>query len=268
MLVRLSYGWFFLGLVVALGLPLPIFAGTEDGPEAFIEHYYEQKQPDKIAGFLQNLDTQPAEDITLSSERLGGFLSGVFDENPTRVGKWLAGSHSYHDQTKSVLLEALTYAGLSAKAERYAKDEGLISDVDMRHLAERPLLTTPPPTSFYLDSHWGAFFATGNPVYLGHIISALTGALPSDKYTTNDLIAASQKDYTPELKDKMRALLRSPDEMARFLLGAAALKSLLFYAPAHPVVRTYGENARASMKDAELSSYLKKELETKEAVKP
>lgn len=157
----------------------------------WLMRYYQDPKPDEVAahladwqkqGILAKADSQPA---------LLGFLSRVMKENPDKVVGWLETAESFPTGDRLVVLTAAWY-GDTPQAQGYFKSKELGAFAGK----------TPPDTAALnvdspsiLDFYWGAYAATGDPLALRRIISALefskdAGAL--DKYKSSQQTEADK----------------------------------------------------------------------------
>ena len=156
--------------------------------------YYKHPEPAKIDNYLDQsrkqglLSSQNTQAVTI------GFLSQVMHGNPDLVTHWLEKSEKFSNADRQVILTAAWYSRVPQATEYFKK-------ANINAFAGQ----TPPDvnavrieTAADLDFYWARFFASGNPVPIRRIISALeyekySGALEkykSSKKTKEDEKAA------------------------------------------------------------------------------
>jgi len=134
-------------LTTCANTPLAVAAGnlpplrTPEDLDHFINKYYLQPGPERIPDAMAMLTSSGVLQIPEAVGTITGFFSEVFLTNPSRLVGWQPVIGKQPGFAKSVLDSALSWS----------KAGGVL------HLPGRP----PQIAEFY----WGAFFASGNPVY-------------------------------------------------------------------------------------------------------
>jgi hypothetical protein len=134
-------------LTTCANTPLAVAAGnlpalrTPDDLDHFINRYYLEPRPERIPEAMVMLTSSGVLQIPEAVGTITGFFSEVFLTNLSRLDGWQTVIDKQPGFAKSVLDSALSWS----------KSGGVL------HLPGRP----PQIAEFY----WGAFFASGNPVY-------------------------------------------------------------------------------------------------------
>jgi len=127
---------------------------------------------------------------------MAGFLSMVFVQNRSRVAGWL-GNGSYPSDSKAVLEFSLWQSGNADLIEAVFHERP-------DFIATKPgnLFSLTPRSPLEMDLKWGAFYATGNPGFVGAMVDALdqSRALTGSR----ELDAAIRRGSLIGLGDNMR----------------------------------------------------------------
>jgi hypothetical protein len=175
--------------IILLLLPAYALASVSgiDDLNANISGEVQQKLDDAIMTYYQHPTVQKVETVldTMNDSRLLrkktawapmiGFLTIVFANNKQHIFAWM-GRNDYNTYAQDVFIAALLHAKLHeaalvfAQAHQWSKYQverlrAIDDGVDLKHLA----ITVPG----HIDTLWGAFFASGDPVYVNEIIDAL-----------------------------------------------------------------------------------------------
>jgi hypothetical protein len=160
-----------LMLVIALASPASAQQSTPDDHFGeWMTFYYRDKDSSQTDDFLQWLQTSQILDKNSGAARpLAAFMSIIFADNPTKVAGWLK-EDNFTGNTKTAIEMALWLAGNDTELKAFTKNSKVSTKA-------APKLTNIPiqgPTD--LDMMWGAFQASGNPVYVNKIIDTLGSA--------------------------------------------------------------------------------------------
>jgi hypothetical protein len=209
-------------------------AASQQKNSNWMTYYYAQKQPDKMVSFLQWIEKSGIFDKHKQSTKpVAAFISVVFSDNPKRVKGWVEQVH-FTGKARSVIEYALWLSGnekiiteVFKETPGYAK----IRSLPLSHLS------TKRPSD--LDMMWGAFFASGNTVYVKKIIDilddniSLTGNKNSDMVTrhsaewslasnmmqherVNRFVREEANSRTGVIKSKLEKIIASNDKNLRF----------------------------------------------------
>ena len=119
---------------------------TPEDFDAFMNTYYLQPQPEGIAYAIGMLSPSGVLQIPQAVGPMTAFFSEVFAANPTRLGEWQAITDKQPAVTTLALGRALSWS----KAGGVLGLEGRSPEMN--------------------DLYWGAFFASGNPVYVKKLL--------------------------------------------------------------------------------------------------
>lgn len=173
--------------------------------------YYQHPTPEKVNQVMDIIANSNTLDRKTASPPIVGFLTVVFADNKNRVLSWIS-RNDYYPSAQYVIVNALLHAKLKESALLFAKahhwnreDIYLLRESDDRVDFKRMKIIVPG----HIDSLWGAFFASGDPVYVDQIIEAtMSDAIPEHsevEYSLEDkegtlnenktLAARTLKDY-------------------------------------------------------------------------
>lgn len=165
-LVLLMLGWLVSGEI--RGQTLNSVSSSEDLSQ-FMTSYYQHPQPGLVDQAIVQVSKSGRCDESSAQAPLIGFFAEVFAANPEKMTQWQAVVDKQDASTKSVMAAAKK---LSANPQQM---------IDMAPL--KPELN---------DMCWGAFFASGKPVYLKALVDRLA-YLDERKDCRRYLTAASAK---------------------------------------------------------------------------
>lgn len=129
-----------------------------------------------------------------------GFMGGVIGSDPAKAEQTVTSLFPMAPEDQAVLIKAISFSGLPdwkdllkrfverMPARKVMLEKYLYGKVDT--LAEVPLDTG----AFALDANWGYYFATGSPVPIRRIITALEWA--KEKNSVEKLTAGSMARWT------------------------------------------------------------------------
>jgi hypothetical protein len=119
---------------------------TPDDFDAFVNKYYLQPQPDRIGSAIETLSSSGVLRIPEAVESITAFFSEVFGMNPTRVAEWQQVIDKAPPITRVVLGRALSWSRTGGVLQL----EGRSPEMNNRY--------------------WGAFFASGNALYVKKLL--------------------------------------------------------------------------------------------------
>jgi hypothetical protein len=193
---------------------LKISAEVKTLLDASILTYYKEPNPKKIDALLDIMAETPLLDRKTSLPPLIGFFTIVFPNNKDRVMGWMS-RNNYNTPGQHVIVNALLHANMKESALLFAKAHKW-SDEEIYRLRETPSLINLKKMFVALPGHidtlWGAFFASGDPIYVEQIIDAmLAESLPKHAYDAfsipeggdalaenKTLAATTLRDYAPD----------------------------------------------------------------------
>jgi hypothetical protein len=164
--------------------------------------------------FLQWMqDSQVLEEHQSAEEPLAAFLSVVFAENPQRIEIW-AHDVEYTGRAK----EAVEYAlWLSGNGEIIAKLFGKTPSYAEASL--EPLSGLIPNKPGDLDLMWGAFFASGNTLFVGKIVDVLDDSVPLTGDKTRDAATRASAGWS------LGSNMLQHERVNRFILEQVGVRS-------------------------------------------
>jgi len=182
-------------------------AETQATIDRAIMTYYQAPSTDKVDTVLDVMNDSKLLQKKTAWPPLVGFLTVIFADNKDHVMTWLA-RKDYNNYAIDVIIAALMHAKQKdnaltfAEAEQWKPEEleklrAAEDDIDLKHLE----IILPG----HIDTLWGAFFASGDPVYVNEIIEELfaTSVPYSEKVP-----APSQYDVLGENKKLAETTLR------------------------------------------------------------
>lgn len=193
-------------------LPIETRAKLDDA----ITTYYKHPDPKKVEIVLDAMNDSALLQKKVAWPPLVGFLTVIFENNKPHLFDWMA-RHDYNNYAQDVFAAALVHARLNETAMVFAQAHGwskariyrlrsFFDTVDMKHMQ----ILLPG----HIDTLWGAFFASGDKIYIDEMLTVFTGP---------DI--ASEKSLLQEIPGG--ALIET-----KALIG----KTLRYYAPSHPLV--------------------------------
>jgi hypothetical protein len=201
----------------AVNIPAKTQADLDNALEFYYQHPTREKV-DTILGIMNGSDLMHKKSAW---PPMVGFLTVVFSNNQRYLFHWM-GLEDYNSYSQDIFITALLHAKLKETALVFAQAhqwkgpdltriKGVDDTIDLKHLT----ITAPG----HIDTLWGAFFATGDPVYVNEIIDVLFVAPPSAKRIAM-LKAQGDSSVSETAAENKR-------------LAQATLRT---YAPYHPVV--------------------------------
>jgi hypothetical protein len=133
-----------------------------------ILYYYVRKDISKLPVIFDAIrDNDRMAHTGLSRAVLAGFLSMVFIQNRSRVEGWI-GTTSYPLEAKAILEFSLWQSGNSDLISALFHERP-----DFVNTKPGNLFALTPRSPVEMDLKWGAFYATGNPGFVGAMVDAL-----------------------------------------------------------------------------------------------
>ncbi len=180
----LTLGMLFIGLAPLLAyaslsgvddIDPNIPAATQSLIDNAVMTYYQHPSVDKVNTVLDIMTTSDVLRKKTAWAPLIGFLTVVFADNKDHVYEWIS-RNDYTTYGQDVIVAALMHAKLKDSALIFAKGEqwkpeemdnlrAAQDTVDLKHLD----IILPG----HIDTLWGAFFASGDQIYVNEIINAL-----------------------------------------------------------------------------------------------
>jgi len=136
---------------------LPPLRTTED-LDRFMNKYYLQPRPERIAGAMAMLTTSGVLQIPEAAGAITGFFSEVFLTTPSRMSEWKSVIDKQPGFAKSVLDSAVSWSKAGG------------------------VLQLPGRSPQMNDFYWGAFFASGNPQYVKKLLELAAFATERDDF--------------------------------------------------------------------------------------
>jgi hypothetical protein len=131
---------------------------SPDDFDAFTDTYYLQPQSEGIAYAIEMLSPSGVLQIQQAVGPLTAFFSEVFTANPSRLTEWQQVIDKQPQVTKTALGRALSWS----KAGGVLGLEGRSPEIN--------------------DLYWGAFFASGNPVYVKKLLELVPFAVERNDF--------------------------------------------------------------------------------------
>jgi len=165
---------------IAGNLPPP---RTPEEFDQFVNKYYMNPQPGRIAGAMVTLTSSGVLEIGDAVLPIAAFFSEVFLANPALLPEWTTVIDKQPGMAKAVLDSALVWSKAGG------------------------VLQLPLPSLMMGDLYWGAFFASGNPAYVKKLVG-LAGFASEQ----NDMLTwatGSRTKFMLARNSRQHAVLRS-----------------------------------------------------------
>jgi len=213
---------------------------TQEKLDEAITTYYQHPSVQQVDTVLDIMNDSDLLRKKTAWPPMVGFLTVIFENNKEHLFDWMA-RNDYNQYAQDVFISALLHAKLKetalvfAQAHQWKKDElenlqHTWDDVDLKQLE----VTAPG----HIDTLWGAFFASGDVVYVNEIINVLLrDEMP---FSPDSLIGASYN------------LLKEDKKLAE--------NTLRQYAPYHEPVRRALSARIAAEKDTTKKQLLQRIL--------
>lgn len=153
--------------------------GGEEELAHWLTYYYLQPEPERFSEVLAMMSGLGMLDEAAAQPLIAGFMSGVFQRNPERLGVWLAQARDYPTDQYSLFLLGVWHAEMkdsqSLVMNAVDRDERLERNLGFLAGMEAPLLTEIPLDKghWVLNLLWGRFMATGDEQPIVRIMQAL-----------------------------------------------------------------------------------------------
>ena len=143
--------------------------------DAAITSYYQHPEVEKVNTVLDIMNSTEILRRKTAWSPLVGFLTVVFSDNKNRVFDWIT-RNDYNSYAQDAFITALLHAKLNESAAVFAQAHGWLAEkVKVLRLyndtTDFKKLTVIIPS--HIDALWGAFFASGDTVYVENIIDVL-----------------------------------------------------------------------------------------------
>ncbi len=174
---------FHVVALLLLAVSFPTFAeeAGKNPDDSWMQQYYQHPQPERFEAEVKKMQESGALHDQKAIPPVGAFFSRLFlAAQPAQLAKWLKFIEGLPEADKQVFLVGLrladsretkdalhTIASHEGRAAIYAKK---ILDAESPVLDKMTDLAAPTE----LDLCWGAFFATGDPVYALPVIRCAT----------------------------------------------------------------------------------------------
>ncbi len=173
-------------------------------------NYYKDPKPEKVDTLLDLMASTDMLTRKTAWAPLVGFLTVVFPANKDHVMRWMS-RNDYNTHAQYVIVNALMHAGMKESALLFAKahrweGEDMIRLRDMNHKIN--LKNLPIVMPGHIDTLWGAFFASGDTVYVEQIIEAMLTEKTHSKELNNAYYMTDDADPTTENKALAAMTLR------------------------------------------------------------
>lgn len=205
-----------------------------------ISTYYQHPSPQKVETVLDIMNNSDLLRKKTAWAPMVGFLTVVFANNQKHLFDWMS-RNDYNQYAQYVFISALMHAKFQETALVFAQAHQWKpykiaqlrvsrDSTDLKHL----VITMPG----HIDTLWGAFFASGDPIYVNEIIAVLfEKKLPlspaTPQQTKYDLLKENKKlaeitlrqyaPYHPLVREALKAHIASGEDKAVVEL----LKSIL-----------------------------------------
>ena len=159
-------------LVIAFALPSPAAEKPKQEDDSWMQGYYQHPQPERFEAEVKKLKKSGALQNGSAFPPLAAFFSRLFQSATTaQLVQWLRFIQSLPEEDQTVFLVALRWANIPETQdalEKIAAGKGQGATFARKMLeAEVPALDKiTVPSAGELDMCWGAFFATGDSVYV------------------------------------------------------------------------------------------------------
>lgn len=211
-----------------------------DAINELITFFYKDPQPDRLIGFLEQLQSLPASANWEVYPPLVGFFAYMFRANPDDIERLLP--EEFNPKSAAAIAAALHLSGHDAiaakiqpKLDQAGSDEKLKSEL-MDLPAELERLDIKSPT--HLDILWGAAFASGEERFVLMIIKFFARTANRSEQVALDVMktAAALSGGPQDIYEELRG--RHGDILTRELIFAAtALWALRSNARRHAFVK-------------------------------
>ncbi len=160
---------------------MPAVADFESQEEVskWLTFYYQTPSPDRLPAAVEYMSRSGMLDKKNTMAPIFGFISGVFDDNPTKVDGWIDRLSSLKEEHLGVVILGLWYANLQEsqrltyrildKHPKLNNQFAFLRKGSPIPIDKIPLENGP----WVLDALWGNFMATGRKKPIERIMEAL-----------------------------------------------------------------------------------------------
>ena len=174
-----AYRQFCAVFVIVISCAATSGANTPYPASEWLEHYYENPQPDKFVSSIFELSRNGYFELPGHTVMAMGFIATLFKENPNRVDEWLLYCRSLPAGHKRLVISALWCSG-HPKGPEYIQfyAESVVGEAMAAKLFQL-LESTPALDVRLIDSsrvvylRWGEFLANGDLDSLRQILAAV-----------------------------------------------------------------------------------------------
>ena len=208
-------------------------------PNDPVTHFYEDPRPEKLAGLLDTARTNRAPWEFYPP--LVGFYAALFERHPEWIDKLLP--ETFDGRLADTIAAAWRLSGrppmaqsLRSRVDAAGHDPALqtqLADLPERLADIRIMIPT------HMDILWGAFFATGDPVYIGKLIDFFSQMANRSDQMALDITAVTLA-MTGGPKDVLQQIrAKYGDNILRAILYASTAEwALLSNSRQHKIVAT------------------------------
>jgi hypothetical protein len=190
-----------LGTSVALVLSyaLPVHAAPVSSAEEWLNHYYQNPQPEQFVPALFELSRSGYFEQPGHVPLAIGFIAGVFEQNAEQIDQWLMYCRALPPAHQRLVASALWYSG-HPKGANYLRAYARMVSPEMRGEIERLLASEPALretgvlSGSSMNLQWGAFLATGDSQHILNLLTALGSGEPG--LSTAARLALAEKAAT------------------------------------------------------------------------
>jgi len=151
---------------------------TQDDLNIILTNYYKTKHVELISSAISFIDKDSEDPIENFYGAAAGFFGEVFRQNPDHLEKWLAEIAHFSERGKQLFYNAYWHCN-SPKSRMFIKN---LAGTDILEAVPLEWIDSEPPDLRKLVPHdgvegdmsWGAFLATGDPIFVVNIITAAT----------------------------------------------------------------------------------------------
>jgi len=171
-----------IGTMLVL-LQSTVQAAPPSAAETWLNHYYENPQPERFVTSIYELSGGGYFDRPGHVALAIGFIGSLFAQNPERVDEWVMMCRGLPRAHQRLMASALWYSG-SRKGVEYLRAYSRVVDQEMRVeieqlLALKPdLLESEVRSVSSMNLQWGAFLATGEARHITKLLAALGSDQP------------------------------------------------------------------------------------------
>ncbi|MEO6054513.1 MAG: hypothetical protein ABIP97_10910 [Chthoniobacterales bacterium] len=240
--------------VVVLLFLVSLCARAASPSPAWFTYYYLDPQPDKFTSEVRKMSQKGDLAKVDGQQPLIAFFSRVMAENPDNISSWMKDLEDIPPNDKRVLYSAIWFSNTNQGKEFFQKNNLT------GYLKKEPpdILKMEPDSPSTLDMLWGYFMATGDPMAIRGVISALN-------LSKDEGALARFKNTRKTEEDKKAAYLDATFQAARSSLTSNCIQ--------HPKVMEiceslYGGKGLNKTESMELNNILAKVAPDRYTAKP